>query len=127
MVDGQESTVRILIADDHELLRAGLRRLLETRPNFAVISEAANGAKTLAKARRLKPDIILLDLAMPKMSGLDVLKQLGKPAASRVIVLAATIEKRQMNEAIALGAHGILLKSSLTTHLFEAIKTVTEG
>ena len=122
-----KSTIHILIADDHQLLREGLRRLLETNPNFVVISEAVDGSQAIAKARRLKPDIILLDLSMPKVSGLDVLKELGKSQHSRIIVLAAAIEKRQMDQAIEYGARGIVLKASLTARLFQAIETVAAG
>jgi two-component system nitrate/nitrite response regulator NarL len=127
MGDEGKGPVRILIADDHELLRSGLRHLLETNPNFVVISEASDGAQTLAKARRLKPDVLLLDLSMPNVSGLEVLRELGKSENLRTILLTAAIEKSQMDEAVGLGARGVILKSSLTKHIFQAVHAVVAG
>lgn len=122
-----EPQVRIIIADDHELLRVGLRRLLETQPNFIVTCEAADSNQTIARTRRLKPDILLLDLAMPKRSGLEVLRDLGKLESVRIILLTAAIEKHQADEALELGARGIILKGSLTVSLFQAIDSVLAG
>jgi len=123
-------TVRILIADDHPIFRDGLRRLLEAEEDLQVLGEAADGAEAVKLARQLKPDILLLDLAMPKHPGLEALRDLSvAPGASpvRVILLTAAAEKSQIVEALQLGARGVVLKDSATQLLLKAIHTVMEG
>ena len=91
--------VRIVIADDHPIFRDGLRRLLEAEPDLKVLGEASDGAEAVKQARHLKPDILLLDLAMPRMPGLEALRDLSSsPGASpvRVILLTAAAEKNQI-------------------------------
>src|ERR1700691_3682280 len=98
--------VRIVIADDHPIFRDGLRRLLEAEPNLKVLGEASDGAEAVKMARQLKPDILLLDLAMPKHPGLEALRDLGTGGAGstsvRVILLTAAAEKGQIVEALQL-------------------------
>lgn len=119
---------RILIADDHPIFRDGLRRLLQSEPDFEVVGEAVDGESVILAARDLKPDVILLDLAMPRKGGMSALKELAATAKkSRVIVLTASISKMQMAEALQLGAHGIVLKESATHLLFVGIRHVMEG
>src|SRR5499427_2777471 len=124
-------TVRILIADDHPIFRDGLRRLLEAEPDLKVLGEASDGAEAVKLARQLKPDILLLDLAMPKHPGLEALRELsvGGPnsAPVRVILLTAAAEKGQIVEALQLGARGVVLKDSATQLLLKAIQTVMAG
>ena len=123
-------TVRILIADDHPIFRDGLRRLLEAEPDLQVLGEAADGAEAVKLARQLKPDILLLDLAMPKHPGLEALRDLSvTPGAApvRVILLTAAAEKSQIVEALQLGARGVVLKDSATQLLLKAIHTVMAG
>jgi len=123
-------TVRILIADDHPIFRDGLRRLLEAEEGLKVLGEAADGAEAVKLARQLKPDILLLDLAMPKHPGLEALRDLSvAPGASpvRVILLTAAAEKSQIVEALQLGARGVVLKDSATQLLLKAIHTVMSG
>ena len=122
--------VRIVIADDHPIFRDGLRRLLEAEAELNVAGEAADGAQAVKLGRQLKPDILLLDLAMPKQTGLEALRELSVPANSslvRVILLTAAIEKVQILQALQLGARGIVLKESATQMLFEAIERVMAG
>jgi two-component system, NarL family, nitrate/nitrite response regulator NarL len=121
---------RILIADDHPIFRDGLRRLLETEPDLKVIGEACDGAEAVRLAKQLKPDILLLDLAMPRHPGLEALREMSSASnqnAVRVILLTAAAEKAQIVEALQLGARGIVLKDSATQLLLKAIHTVMAG
>ena len=122
--------VRLVIADDHPIFRDGLRRLLEAEADMKVIGEASDGAEAVKLARQLKPDILLLDLAMPKHPGLEALRDLSVPANAtpvRVILLTAAAEKGQIVEALQLGARGVVLKDSATQLLLKAIQTVMAG
>jgi DNA-binding NarL/FixJ family response regulator len=122
--------IRLVIADDHPIFRDGLRRLLEAESGFKVIGEARDGAEAVKLARQLKPDIMLLDLAMPKHPGLEALRELstnGGQSSVRVILLTAAAEKNQIVEALQLGARGIVLKDSATQLLLKAIQTVMAG
>ena len=122
--------VRILIADDHPIFRDGLRRLLESEPDFKVIGEACDGGEAVKLARQLKPDILLLDLAMPKTTGLEALRDMTSASNSnavRVILLTAAAEKNQIVEALQLGARGVVLKDSATQLLLKSIYTVMSG
>lgn len=120
--------VRIVIADDHPIFRDGLRRLLEAEPDLKVLGEASDGAEAVKLARQLKPDILLLDLAMPRHPGLEALRDLStSPTPVRVILLTAAAEKSQIVEALQLGARGVVLKDSATQLLLKAIHTVMSG
>ncbi len=120
--------VRIVIADDHPIFRDGLRRLLEAEADLKVLGEASDGAEAVRLARQLKPDILLLDLAMPKHPGLEALRDLSaSPTPVRVILLTAAAEKSQIVEALQLGARGVVLKDSATQLLLKAIHTVMSG
>ena len=122
--------VRLVIADDHPIFRDGLRRLLESEADFKVLGEASDGAEAVKLVRQLKPDILLLDLAMPKHPGLEALRDLSTPGNTtqvRVILLTAAAEKTQIVEALQLGARGIVLKDSATQLLLKAIQTVMAG
>ena len=124
--------VRIVIADDHPIFRDGLRRLLEAEPDLKVLGEASDGAEAVRMARQLKPDILLLDLAMPKHPGLEALRDLSTGSGAnatpvRVILLTAAAEKSQIVEALQLGARGVVLKDSATQLLLKAIHTVMSG
>lgn len=127
-MNSKRAEVRILIADDHRLFREGLRTLLEEESGFCVVGEAADGQQALKMAAELKPDLLLLDLAMPGLSGMDVLRQMVKSEGRPwIIVMAAVIEPEQIKEAFVLGAHAVILKESATTLLFSCIETVLAG
>jgi two-component system, NarL family, nitrate/nitrite response regulator NarL len=122
--------IRIVIADDHPIFRDGLRRLLESESDLKVIGEASDGLEAVKLARQLKPDILLLDLAMPRQPGLEALRELSAGPASnpvRVILLTAAAEKKQIVEALQLGARGVVLKDSATQLLLKSIHTVMAG
>jgi DNA-binding NarL/FixJ family response regulator len=124
---GQNRRVKLLLADDHQMLRAGLRKLLETQADFSVVGEAGDGAEAVALVRTLQPDVLLLDLAMPKMPGLEALRELATPPTCRIILLAAAIERAQVIEALQLGARGVVLKHSAIALLFKSIRRVMSG
>ena len=123
-----QQPVRILLADDHPIFRDGLRRLLETEPGFHVVGEASDGAEAVAMARKLKPDLLLLDLAMPRHPGLEAVRELGSSGtATRILLLTAAVEKEQIVEALQLGARGVVLKESATQLLLNSIHAVMAG
>ncbi len=120
--------IRVLIADDHPVVRIGLRNMLLAEPEVQVVAEARDGAEALSLVRRLKPDILLLDLAMPNMPGMEALRELTSESTStRTIVLTALIEKRQILEALQLGARGVVLKDAAAEHLAACIRAVMQG
>ncbi len=120
--------IRIVIADDHPLVREGLRRLFEAEPEFVVAGEAADGIEAIERTRELKPDVLLLDIAMPRMNGLEALQELADTSADvRTILLTATIEPGETVTALRLGARGIVLKESLTQMLYKCIRAVMAG
>jgi DNA-binding NarL/FixJ family response regulator len=121
-------TVRILLADDHPIFRDGLRRLLEAEPGFRVVGEASDGAEAVAMAKKLRPDLLLLDLAMPRHPGLEAVRELGNSGAPpRILLLTAAVEKEQIVEALQLGARGVVLKESATQLLLNSIRAVMAG
>jgi DNA-binding NarL/FixJ family response regulator len=128
-MDKRSQPIRILIADDHPIFRDGLRRLLEAEPGLKVIGEAQDGAEAVRLTRQLRPDILLLDLAMPRHPGLEALRDLsvGSGNGVRVILLTAAAEKHQIVEALQLGARGVVLKDSATQLLLKSIHTVMTG
>jgi len=127
-MDSTKAQARILIADDHPIFRDGLKRLLEAERGFKVIGEACDGVEAVSLVRQLRPEILLLDLAMPRRPGLEALRELSTESLSvRVILLTAAAEKEQIVEALQLGARGVVLKDSATQILLKAIHAVMNG
>ena len=119
---------RIVIADDHPIFRDGLKRLLESEREFKVVGEACDGIDAVTLVQQLKPDVLLLDLAMPRRAGLDALREMGnEPVSPRVILVTAAAEKHQIVEALQLGARGVVLKDSATQILLKSIRAVMSG
>jgi DNA-binding NarL/FixJ family response regulator len=122
------SPVRLVIADDHPVVRVGLRNMLVADGNFQVVAEARDGLEALTLVRRHEPDVLLLDLAMPNMPGMDALRELtSEITQTRTIVLTGLIDKRQILEALQLGARGVLLKDAAAEQLSACIKSVMQG
>jgi DNA-binding NarL/FixJ family response regulator len=120
--------VKILIADDHPIFRDGLRRLLESEKDFKVVGEACDGVEAVELVNRFKPEILLLDLAMPRRAGLEALRELSNHATPvRVILLTAAAEREQIVEALQLGARGVVLKDCGTEILMKSIRAVLAG
>jgi two-component system nitrate/nitrite response regulator NarL len=117
--------VRIAIADDHQIFRDGLRRLLESEPGFEVVAEAVDGLDASRIARDVQPDVMLLDVAMPRMGGVEALTTIEQEA-TRVILLTAAIEPSELLRAIQLGARGVVLKESATRLLIDGIHRVMD-
>jgi DNA-binding NarL/FixJ family response regulator len=120
--------IEIVIADDHPVFREGLRKLLEAEPGLRVVAEACDGEETVRVVRQYKPKVLLLDLSMPKGTGLEtlrVLNQLGIQTGT--ILLTASIEKEQLLEALQLGARGIVMKDSTLQVVLKSIRCVSDG
>jgi two-component system, NarL family, nitrate/nitrite response regulator NarL len=123
-----QAEIQVLIADDHPVVRIGLRQLLQSEAGFKVVGESADGRDTLEMVRRLKPHVLLLDVAMPGLSGLEVLRALlREPGRTRVILLTAGIEQQQLAEAVELGARGVVLKDSAARDVAAAVRAVSNG
>jgi two-component system, NarL family, nitrate/nitrite response regulator NarL len=123
-----DAPIRILIADDHPIFRDGLRRLLESEPELRVVGEASDGAEAVALSHHLKPDVLLLDLAMPRVPGMDALRDLAVANSPvRTILLTAQVERPEIVEALQLGARGVVLKESATQVLLKSISAVVAG
>jgi len=122
------SPVRVLIVDDHAVLRAGLRMLLQAEPDIDVVGEAADGAEAVARARELAPDIVLLDVAMPQVGGLEVVPQIREVSPkSRVLMLTMYDDEGYLREALAAGSSGYVLKRAADIELLTAIRVVHRG
>jgi NarL family two-component system response regulator LiaR len=120
--------IRILLADDHPILREGLRAVLETQPDFEVIAEAANGLEAMRLAIDLQPDILLLDLEMPLLDGVETIRRLRQQQPHfRIIVFTAFDNDERIIHAVQAGANGYLLKEAPRDELFSAIRITMAG
>jgi DNA-binding NarL/FixJ family response regulator len=120
-------TTQILIADDHELMRKGLRAVLEDQPGWKVCGEAVNGRQAVELARQLGPDVIVLDLTMPELNGLEATRQICK-AIPRAEVLILTVHESEqlVSEVLAAGAHGYVLKADTSRLLVSAVESLAK-
>jgi len=119
---------RLLLADDHAVLRSGLRLLLDAQPDLTVIAEAGDGREALRLAADLQPDLILLDLTMPGLGGLEALPMLRKAApAARILILTMHDDESYLRQALRLGAAGYVLKKAADAELISAVRAVLRG
>jgi DNA-binding NarL/FixJ family response regulator len=120
-------TVRILVVDDHPVVRHGLRTLLSSRPEWQVIDEAADGIEAVDKANSLKPDVILLDVSMPRMDGLEACRRIRESVPESEILMVTQHDSPQMlREAITAGARGYVVKSNVARDLPAAVEAVSQ-
>jgi two-component system, NarL family, response regulator LiaR len=121
-------SIRILIADDHQLVRQGLLAMLSVKPGIEVIGQAENGAKAIELANLLKPDIILMDLLMPEKNGIEATREIkAENPDARILIITSFAEDENVYQAIKAGALGYLLKDSSPQELMQAIHDVCDG
>ena len=121
-------SLRILIADDHAVVRRGLRTMISTEPGMAIVGEATDGVEAVQKARSLRPDVILMDMVMPRQNGLDAIREIKQESpTARILVLTSFAEDDKVFPAIKAGATGYLLKDSSPEELIRAIRDVARG
>jgi DNA-binding NarL/FixJ family response regulator len=120
--------IRILLADDHTLMRRGLRLIIEQQPDLAVVGEAEDGRQAVSLAASLKPEVAVLDIGMPNLNGIEAAKQItdGKSGAA-IIILSMHADETYILRALKAGARGYLLKDSAESDLVRAIRSVAEG
>ncbi len=120
--------IRILLADDHNVMRRGLRLLLESQPGFTVVGEASDGRQAVDQAEALNPDVVVLDIAMPNLSGIEAAQRiLSLLPHTAVVVLSMHSDEGYVLRALKAGAKGYLLKDSAEGDLIDAIKAVSQG
>lgn len=123
-----EETIRILVADDHAIVRQGLRALIDTEPGMSLVDEAKDGVEAMLKARQHQPDVILLDMVMPRQDGLETIRQIkAERPDARILVLTSFAEDEKVFPAIKSGALGYILKDSSPDQLLQAIHDVYRG
>ena len=120
--------IRIVLADDHPVVRIGVRNMLSSNPGFEVVGEAADGDEAITQTLELEPDILLLDVQMPRLPGLEAMRAImnGTPTV-KIILLTSLISTQQIIEALQIGARGIVIKDALSDHLQTAVRTVVAG
>jgi DNA-binding NarL/FixJ family response regulator len=117
------STVRILIADDHEVVRCGVKALLGSRPGWEVVGEAANGREALEKAKELKPDVIILDITMPELNGVEATRKIVNAVpGTEVLILTMHESEKLIRRLLEAGARGYVSKSDIARSLVDAVE-----
>lgn len=128
MTDQRETPIRILIADDHTLVRSGLKLILSAQADFELVGEAADGEETVARARELQPDVLLLDIGMPGMNGVEAARAIRNELPGvRIIVLTMYDDEAYLQQFLQLGAAGYVMKQAADAELVAAIRAVQRG
>lgn len=121
-------TIRILVADDHAIVREGLRALISTEPGLQLVAEASDGVEAVSKTRTLKPDVILLDMLMPRLDGVGAIAEIKRDSPdAKILVLTSFVDDEKVFSAIKSGALGYLLKDSSPQDLLKAIRSTYAG
>ncbi len=122
------STIRIVVADDHPVVRFGVKNMLNNEAGFEVVGEANDGDEAITQTLELEPDILLLDLAMPKLPGLEAMRAImNRSPRVKIVLLTSLISTQQIIEALQIGARGIVLKDSVASDLGESLRAVLSG
>jgi DNA-binding NarL/FixJ family response regulator len=125
---GPAGTIRIVVADDHQVVRTGFAALLDTQPDFTVVGTACDGVAAVKIARELRPDVVLMDVRMPTMDGIEATKQLTESGVSpRILILTTFDLDEYVYDALCAGASGFLLKDVTAERLFDAVRVVAAG
>lgn len=120
--------IRIVVADDHPVVRFGVKNMLTSEPGFEVVGEANDGDEAITQTLELEPDILLLDLAMPKLPGLEAMRAImNRSPRVKIVLLTSLISTQQVIEALQIGARGIVLKDSVASDLGESLRAVLSG
>jgi two-component system response regulator NreC len=120
-------TIRILVADDHEVVRQGTRALLSTIPEWEIVGEADNGRDAVSLTAELKPDIVILDITMPELNGLDAARQIKKKSPeTEILIFTAQETEKLVHDVFDSGARSYIMKTDAADHLIEAIKALSE-
>jgi two-component system response regulator NreC len=123
-----DRAIRVLLADDHGIVRQGLKLILATQPDFEVIGEASNGREAAELAEKLRPDIVLMDVQMPELNGIEATRRMvAANARIRVLVLSMHKEALYVREVLKAGARGYILKDAIDTELLSAMRSVARG
>jgi DNA-binding NarL/FixJ family response regulator len=121
-------SIRVVLVDDHALVRQGFRRILEDDPELTVVGEASNGADAIALVKKTDPDVVVMDMAMPEMSGLHATMEMIKQRpGTRVLILSMYSDEQYVRNALDAGAKGYILKSAIENDLTRAVKAVAAG
>ena len=122
------SLIRVLLADDFPIVRSGIRNILEKNPQFEVVGEATNGPEALALAQQLNPDVLILDMELPSISGIDVARELRETCPNvRILALSGHDDRHYIQEVLDLGAYGYLIKDEAQDNIVEAVLGVAQG
>ena len=119
--------IRLVVADDHAILRQGLKRILEEEPDIEVVGEASSGLEAVALAAKLHPDIVIMDISMPGQNGIESTREIATKGGSKVLMLTVHSERQVIASAVTAGAAGYLLKDSLDNELITAVRTIHQG
>jgi DNA-binding NarL/FixJ family response regulator len=120
--------ITVLLSDDHAVVRDGLRRLLETAGDIEVVGEAENGQRAVCEAKRLRPDVVLMDIAMPLLNGLEAARRIAREVpASRVLILSSYNDDQHVQQAVHAGVAGYLMKEAASKDLLLAIRETSKG